>query len=301
MKILKYAAIDIGSNGVRLLISNVIVFKQKKALPKAFGIKKSSLIRVPIRLGEDVFTTGIISENNKNRICDAMHAFQLLMKVYGVEKYKACATSAMREAKNSKDIVEGVFNRTGVRIDIIDGKTEAEIISSTDLSQLIKSDRSYLYVDVGGGSTEFTFFSEGKLIDSKSFPLGTVRILDKKVGDHVWNDAKEWIKKRSEDLPKLSMIGSGGNINKIFKMSGKPEGKPLSYIYLNSYFNFLDQMSYDNRISELDLNPDRADVIVPAAKIYLRAMKWSGSRKIYVPKIGLSDGIIKSLYLGVFG
>ncbi len=296
MKILKYAAIDIGSNGVRLLISNVIVFREKET-----QFKKSSLIRVPIRLGEDVFTTGIISENNKNRICDAMHAFQLLMKVYGVEKYKACATSAMREAKNNTDIVEGIFNKTGVRIDIINGETEAEIISSTDLSRLIQSDKSYLYVDVGGGSTEFTFFSEGKLIDSRSFPLGTVRLLDNKVDAKVWNDAKEWVKKRSENLPELSLIGSGGNINKIFKMSGKTEGKPLSYIYLNSYFNFLSQMSYDNRISELDLNPDRADVIVPAAKIYLRAMKWSGARKIYVPKIGLSDGIIKSLYLGKFG
>jgi exopolyphosphatase / guanosine-5'-triphosphate,3'-diphosphate pyrophosphatase len=296
MKILKYAAIDIGSNGVRLLISNVIVFKKKET-----QFKKSALVRVPIRLGEDVFTTGKISQNNKNRICDTMHAFQLLMKVYGVEKYKACATSAMREAKNSKDIVEGIFNKSGVRIEIINGKTEAEIISSTDLSELIQSDKSYLYVDVGGGSTEFTFFSEGKLIDSRSFPLGTVRILDKKVDNKVWDDAKKWVKKRSEDLPELSLIGSGGNINKIFKMSGKTEGKPLSYIYLNSYFNFLDQMSYNERISELDLNPDRADVIIPAAKIYLRAMKWSVAEKIYVPKIGLSDGIIKSLYSGKFG
>jgi exopolyphosphatase / guanosine-5'-triphosphate,3'-diphosphate pyrophosphatase len=207
----------------------------------------------------------------------------------------------MREAKNSKDIVEGIFNKSGVRIEIINGKTEAEIISSTDLSELIQSDKSYLYVDVGGGSTEFTFFSEGKLIDSRSFPLGTVRILDKKVDNKVWDDAKKWVKKRSEDLPELSLIGSGGNINKIFKMSGKTEGKPLSYIYLNSYFNFLNQMSYNERISELDLNPDRADVIIPAAKIYLRAMKWSVAEKIYVPKIGLSDGIIKSLYSGKFG
>ena len=293
MKIHKYAAIDIGSNGVRLLISNVIEFKKKET-----QFKKSSLIRVPIRLGEDVFTTGEISENNKNRICDAMQAFQLIMKVYEVEKYKACATSAMREAKNNQEIVTEVYNRTGVRIDIINGKTEAEIISSTDLSDLIQNDQSYLYVDVGGGSTEFTFFSNGKLIDSRSFPLGTVRLLDNKVDDHVWDDAKRWIKEISNDLPKLSLIGSGGNINKIFKMSGKAEDKPLSYIYLNSYYNFLNQMSYNQRISELDLNPDRADVIIPAAKIYVQAMKWSGAKKIYVPKIGLSDGIIKSLYMG---
>lgn len=295
MKILKYAAIDIGSNGVRLLISNVIVFKKKEA-----QFKKSSLVRVPIRLGEDVFTTGVISENNKNRMCDAMQAFQLLMKVYGVEKYKACATSAMREAKNSKEIVASVFESSGVKIDIINGKTEAEIISSTDLSQLIQSDKSYLYVDVGGGSTEFTFFSDGKLINSKSFPLGTVRLLDNKVDENIWNDVKKWVKENSKGLLKLSMIGSGGNINKIFKMSGKMEGKPLSYIYLNSYFNFLNQMTYNERISELDLNPDRADVIIPASQIYLRAMKWSNAKKIYVPKIGLSDGIIKSLYMGKF-
>ena len=295
MKLHKYAAIDIGSNGVRLLISNVIVFKKKEA-----QFKKSSLIRVPIRLGEDVFTTGKISENNINRMSDAMKAFQLLMKVHGVEKHKACATSAMREAENKIEVLDCIFKKSGVQIDIIDGKTEAEIISSTDLNELIKNDKSYLYVDVGGGSTEFTFFSEGKIMDSKSFPLGTVRILDNKVVKSVWDDAEKWIKKRSENLSKISLIGSGGNINKIFKMSGKIEGKPLSYTYMNSYFNFLNQMTYNERISELDLNPDRADVIIPAAKIYLSAMKWSDANKIYVPKIGLSDGIIKSLYLGKF-
>ncbi len=295
MRIHKYAAIDIGSNGVRLLIANVIVFKKKET-----QFKKSSLVRVPIRLGADVFTTGFISENNKIRICDAIQAFELLMKVHGVEKYKACATSAMREAKNGNEIAESILNKTGIKIDIIDGKTEAEIISSTDLSELIQSDKSYLYVDVGGGSTEFTFFSEGKLINSKSFPLGTVRLINNNVDENIWNDVKKWVKNNSEDLPNLSLIGSGGNINKIFKMSGKAEGKPLSYIYLSSYFNFLNQMTYNQRISELDLNPDRADVIIPASKIYLKAMKWSAANKIYVPKIGLSDGIIKSLYLGKF-
>jgi exopolyphosphatase/guanosine-5'-triphosphate,3'-diphosphate pyrophosphatase len=293
MKITKYAAIDIGSNGVRLLIANVVEFKKKET-----QFKKSSLIRIPIRLGEDVFTTGIISEKNKNRMCEAMQAFQLLMNVNGVEKFKACATSAMREASNSKEIINSIFDKTGLKIDIIDGKTEAEIISSTDLDQFIKNDKSYLYVDVGGGSTEFTFFLNGELIDSKSFKLGTVRLLDNKVEDNVWNDAKKWIKKTSEHLNQVTLIGSGGNINKIFKMSGKREGKSLSYVYLKSYYNFLNQMNYDERISELDLNPDRADVIIPATKIYLKAMKWSHAKKIYVPKIGLSDGIIKSLYSG---
>ena len=295
MKLHKYAAIDIGSNGVRLLISNVIEFNKKET-----QFKKSSLVRVPIRLGEDVFSTGIISDENIGRLCDAMEAFQLLIKVHKVEKYMACATSAMRDAENSKEIVDCVLKNSGVKIDIINGKTEAEIISSTDLSQLMESDKSYLYVDVGGGSTEFTFFSEGKLVNSKSFPLGTVRLLNNNIDENIWDEVKTWIKESSKDLPRLSMIGSGGNINKIFKMSGKAEGKPLSYIYLNSYFNFLNEMTYDERISELDLNPDRADVIIPASKIYLRAMKWSGAKKIYVPKIGLSDGIIKSLYLGKF-
>ncbi len=293
MKLTKYAAIDIGSNGVRLLIDNIVEFKKKET-----QFKKSSLVRVPIRLGEDVFTTGSISENNKHRMCDAMQAFQLLMRVNGVEKFKACATSAMREAENGKEVIAYIFNKTGIQIDIIDGKTEAKIISSTDLKQFIKTDKSYLYVDVGGGSTEFTFFSEGNLIDSRSFKLGTVRLLNNEVKIDVWDDAKSWIKKNSEHLNQISLIGSGGNINKIFRMSGKRDGKPLSYVYLKSYYNFLDQMNYEERISELDLNPDRADVIIPATKIYLKAMKWCHAKKIYVPKIGLSDGIIKSLYMG---
>ncbi len=293
MKLHRFAAIDIGSNGVRLLISNVIEFKKKET-----KFVKSSLVRVPIRLGEDVFTTGEISENNKNRLCDAMQAYQLIMKVYGVEKYKACATSAMREAKNNKAIINNIFKKTGVKIDIINGKEEAQIISSTDLKQLIQSDKPYLYVDVGGGSTEFTFFNKGNLIESKSFPLGTVRLLDNKVEETIWKDAKQWIKRISKELQGISLIGSGGNINKIFKLSGKAPGSPLSFIYLNSYYKFLKEMTYNERISELDLNPDRADVIIPASKIYLSAMKWSKSNQIYVPKIGLSDGIIKNLYLG---
>ncbi len=295
MHLIKYAAIDIGSNGVRLLISNVITFKKKET-----QFTKSALIRVPIRLGEDVFTRGEISKKNTDRMCDAMTAFRLLMKVYGVEKFKACATSAMREANNKDEVIQYIFDKSEIKIDIIDGKKEAEIISSTDLHELIKNDRSYLYVDVGGGSTEFTFFSKGEIMESKSFRLGTVRLLDKKVNDQIWLDVKEWIKETSNKYSEISLIGSGGNINKIFKLSGKAPGKALSYIYLNSYYNFLNQMTYDQRISEIDLNPDRADVIIPATKIYLSAMKWSKANKIYVPKIGLSDGIIKSLYHGKF-
>jgi exopolyphosphatase/guanosine-5'-triphosphate,3'-diphosphate pyrophosphatase len=294
LEIKKYGAIDIGSNAIRLLISNVIVSEDKET-----QFKKSSLVRVPIRLGADAFVDqGIISNENITRMINAMEAFKLLMNVHGVEKYKACATSAMREAKNGKEIVEQIKSKTGVQIDIIGGKEEAAIISATDLNELIEGNNAYLYVDVGGGSTEFTLFSKGKIVTSKSFKMGTVRLLNNKksVNKDIFANVEKWIQKNTKDLKKVSLIGSGGNINKLFKMSGRAEGKPISYIYLNAQYQFLKQMSYNERISELSLNPDRADVIIPATKIYLSAMKWSGARKIYVPKIGLSDGIIKSLF-----
>ena len=297
LEIKKYGAIDIGSNAIRLLISNVIVSDDKE--PK---FKKSSLVRVPIRLGADAFTSGIISEQNVRRMIDAIEAFKLLMNVHGVKTYKACATSAMREAKNGSEIVEKIKIQTGVKIDIIGGKEEAAIISSTDLNQLIEGNHTYLYVDVGGGSTEITVFTRGKIITSKSFKIGTVRLLKNKksTNKEIFSNVEKWIKKNTSDLKKVSLIGSGGNINKLFKMSGRTEGKPISYIYLNAQYQFLKQMSFDERVSELSLNPDRADVIIPATKIYLSAMKWSGARKIYVPKIGLSDGIIKSLFYNKF-
>ncbi|GAB7257417.1 Ppx/GppA phosphatase family protein [uncultured Polaribacter sp.] len=294
LEIKKFAAIDIGSNAIRLLISNVIISDDREP-----QFKKSSLVRVPIRLGADVFVNeGIISDANISRMINAMEAFKLLMNIHGVEKYKACATSAMREASNGEVVVEEIFNKTGVKIDIIGGKEEAAIISSTDLNELIEGDNSYLYVDVGGGSTEFTVFSKGKIVNSKSFKMGTVRLLNNKksVNKEMFANVEKWIKKNTKDLKRISLIGSGGNINKLFKMSGRTEGKPISFIYLNAQYQFLKNMSYDERISELSLNPDRADVIIPATKIYLSAMKWSGARKIYVPKIGLSDGIIKSLH-----
>jgi exopolyphosphatase/guanosine-5'-triphosphate,3'-diphosphate pyrophosphatase len=293
LEIKKYGAIDIGSNAIRLLVSNIIVAEGKEP-----QFKKSALVRVPIRLGADAFVNGIISEQNTKRMIDAMEAFKLLMKVHNVERYKACATSAMREATNGLEIAEKIFKETGVKIDIIGGKEEAAIISSTDLNQLIEGNNSYLYVDVGGGSTEFTIFSEGKIIISKSFKMGTVRLLSNKksVNKEIFSNVEKWIKKNTASLKNLSLIGSGGNINKLFKMSGRLEGKPISFIYLNAQYQFLKQMSYQDRISELSLNPDRADVIIPATKIYISAMKWSGATKIYVPKIGLSDGIIKSLY-----
>lgn len=296
ISIKKYAAIDIGSNAVRLLVANVI---ERDDVEPQF--KKSSLVRVPIRLGADAFVKGEISKANTDRMVSALKAFQLLMKVHGVEKFKACATSAMREAKNGRDVAFEIQERTGIAIDIIAGKEEAKIISSTDLSTLINSDKNYLYVDVGGGSTELTLFSKGSIINSKSFKLGTVRILNntKEKNKETFKQMETWIKEKTAAYKKIALIGSGGNINRLFKMSGRSEGNPISFIYLNAQYQFLKKMTYDDRITELGLNPDRADVIIPATKIYLSAMKWSGARKIYVPKIGLSDGIIKSLYYNI--
>ena len=295
MKIKKYGAIDIGSNAVRLLVANVIEEKNKEP-----QFKKSSLVRVPIRLGADAFVSGKISEANTQRMLDAMQAFKLIMKIHGVERYKACATSAMREAENGEEVAATILKNTDVKIDIIDGKKEAAIISSTDLNQLIESDATYLYVDVGGGSTEFTLFSKGKIINSKSFKIGTVRVLNntKPENKALFKKVQKWIEENTSDYKRISLIGSGGNINKLFKMSGRDSGKPISYIYLNAQYQFLKKMSYQERVSELSLNPDRADVIIPATRIYLNAMKWSGARQIYVPKIGLSDGIVKAMYFG---
>jgi len=293
LKIEKLAGIDIGSNAIRLLVSNVITDKNGENP----SFKKSALVRVPIRLGADSFIKGKISEENRGRMLKAMEAFKLLMEVHGVTNYYACATSAMRDASNGTEVVEEILKKTSLKINIIDGKKEAAIIFSTDLSNFIENDKSYLYVDVGGGSTEITIFSHGKIINSKSFKIGTVRLLNKdKKFHHIWESMEVWIKSNTLNLKKVILIGSGGNINKLFKLSGKLEGKPMSYIYVKSQFHFLKKMTYNERITELDLNPDRADVIIPATKIYLNAMKWSGAKKIYVPKIGLADGIVRCLY-----
>lgn len=291
LKIEKYAAIDIGSNAIRLLIATLV-----EENGKLIQTKKTSLVRVPIRLGEDVFTKGIISEANKARMLDAMQAFTLLMKTHYVAAYKACATSAMREASNGRDIVKYLYKQTGISINIIDGKDEAAIIALTDLHTLISSNRVYLYVDVGGGSTEFTLYSQGKTIVSKSFKLGTVRLLNEQVKPEMWDNVKHWIKKHTKEYDKISLIGSGGNINSIYKYSGKKVGKPLSYFYLSSYYQNIKNYTYQERIKHFNMNSDRADVVLPATKIYLSAMKWAKAKNMYVPKIGLSDGIIKSLY-----
>ncbi len=291
MTIEKYGAIDIGSNAVRLLISSI-----HEESGKTTRFKKTSLVRVPIRLGADVFKSKRVSDENIVRMLDAMQAYQLLMKTHKVVRYKACATSAMREAENGEEIVTLIKEQTGIQIDIIDGKNEAAIIAMTDLHELVNTDATYLYVDVGGGSTECTLYDNGKTITSKSFKLGTVRLLNDLVTDTMWQDMEYWIKDSTKDYSRISLIGSGGNINNIFKNSGKTVGKPLSFLYLSSYYKLLNTLTYEERIWELNLNHDRADVIIPAARIYLSAMKWCGAKDIYVPKIGLSDGIIKSLY-----
>lgn len=291
LSIKKYAAIDIGSNAVRLLISNII---EQKGRPVQF--KKNSLVRVPIRLGADVFVNNKISKANTQRILDTMLAFKLLMKSHKVVKYKACATSAMRESANGKQVVDLVLEHAGLSIDVIEGEEEAAIIAATDLNKYIDPNKTYLYVDVGGGSTEFTVIDQGKQVASRSFKIGTVRLLNDMVKNEAWQELREWICSNAQDYDKISVIGSGGNINKIFKLSGKSIGKPLTYFYMTSYYNTLQSYSYEERITELDLNQDRADVIIPAMRIYLSAMKWSGAKNIYVPKIGLADGIIKSIY-----
>lgn len=291
LNIEKYGAVDIGSNAIRLLIVTVVEQEGKDT-----HFKKTSLVRVPIRLGAEVFLEGKISESNAVRMLEAMTAFRLLMNTHGIKRYRACATSAMREASNGKEIAENISRESGISINIIDGRDEAAIIASTDLKNLIQDDKVFLYVDVGGGSTELTVFANGKTVSSKSFKIGTVRLLEGLVDLDDWDQMEAWIKSETKSYEKVSMIGSGGNINTIFKKSGKKMGKPLSYIYLSSYYKNIKSLSFEERIIELDMNPDRADVVVPATRIYLSAMKWSKSKNVFVPKIGLSDGIIKSLY-----
>jgi len=289
-----YAAIDIGSNAVRLLVSTIT--EQKGRADTDF--RKTSLVRVPIRLGEDVFKKNVISEVNIERMVDTMQAFNLLMKAHGIIKYKACATSAMREANNGAEVVEKIKAKTGVEIEIIDGNHEAAIIAATDLHELIKNDCNYLYVDVGGGSTEYTLYSSGKTVASRSFKVGTVRLLNNLVEDGAWEEMEKWVRETTKPYKDIDLIGSGGNINNIFKTSGKKEGKPLSLAYIKKYNELLNSLSYEERVMDLQLKSDRADVIIPASRIYLNSLKWARADKIFVPKIGLADGIIKSLYNG---
>jgi len=286
----KYAAVDIGSNAIRLLIATVI---EKEGFPTQF--KKTSLVRLPIRLGADVFLKGNISSGNYKRLLDAMQAYSLIIKTHKVVAFRACATSAMREAKNGKEIVSKLKAATGIDIQIIDGNDEAAIIASTDLKQLISDNKVFLYVDVGGGSTEFTVFANGKNIASHSFKLGTVRIINGMVEDTMWEQAQQWVTQHTKAYSKINVIGSGGNINSIYRFSEKKVGQPLSYLFMSNFYEKVKQYDYNQRVFELKMNPDRADVIIPATRIYLSAMKWAKAKNMYVPKIGLADGIVKQI------
>ena len=288
MKMKKLAAIDIGSNAMRLLINNVIEYNGVKLF------KKVDIVRVPIRLGTEAFKEKNISEYTRKRLVQALHGYKHLIEAHEVVNYRGCATSAMREAKNGAEIIQQIKDETGIHIEIIDGKEEAEIIYANHIEKLIDDQQAYLYVDVGGGSTEITFFKNGKAQNSKSFNIGTIRILNDMISTPMWEELHRWLEETLQRQT-VQIIGSGGNINKVAKISRKDPNKPLSFDYLNNYYKILKSYTYEERIIELDLNPDRADVIIPAMKIFTSIMKWSKAKHIYVPKIGLADGIIKEL------
>lgn len=288
MKTQKIAAIDIGSNAMRLLINNVIEINGKRYF------KKMDIVRVPIRLGTESFKEKIILPDTKIRLVHAIHAYSHLMKAHEVSIYRGCATSAMREAKNGEEVIAEIKDKTGIDIEIISGKEEAQIIYATHIEQLLNPEKYYLYVDVGGGSTEITFFANNQSVASRSFNIGTIRILNDMVNTGMWEEMKNWIAQTVKNNP-VELIGSGGNINKVFKISRREIGKPLSYEYVRKFLVTLRQFTYEERIIEMDLNPDRADVIIPALEIYVSIMRWTKAERIYVPKIGLSDGIIRQL------
>lgn len=290
MKIRKYAAIDIGSNAVRLLVSNVIDYKGKTLF------LKNALVRVPIRLGQDSFTEGKISDKNIKRMIKSMKAFRMLMKVHGVKDYLAYATSALRDAENGSSVVEKIFKKAGIQIEIIDGKKEAKIISNTNVFEKIDLEKTFLYIDVGGGSTEFSILKEGKRTESISFKIGTVRVLNQGVDTKTWNEVERWVKEHTASYSKIYLLGTGGNINKLHKMANVKDNRPITFLTLNAMYNRLKGLTYDERIVELGLNPDRSDVIIPAAELFLKTLQWSGAKVVYVPKVGLSDGMIRELY-----
>jgi exopolyphosphatase/guanosine-5'-triphosphate,3'-diphosphate pyrophosphatase len=292
---LRYAAIDIGSNAVRLLIADVIETN------KEISFKKSTLIRVPLRLGDNAFLDKKISEKKAEDLIKTMSAFKNLMDVYMVQDYMACATSAMREARNGNDLVRKIKKITDLDLEIIEGQKEAHIIYSSHINEHLDHKRNYLYIDVGGGSTELSVFSEGEPEISRSFNLGTIRILDNQDKDETWLEMKEWIKQISKKYKSIVGIGTGGNINKIYRMAQEKEGVPLNFSKFKEMYFYLNSFSLKDRITILDLNQDRADVIIPACNIYLAVMKWADIKQIYVPRIGLVDGIIQLLIEKNFG
>lgn len=291
MELLRFAAIDIGTNAIRLLFTNVIEDNGKVTF------KKSSMLRVPIRLGEDVFEYGEIKPHRISCLIHAMEAFRHLMYIEDTVSYRGCATSAMREARNGKEVVQLIKETTGIDIEVIDGKEEAKLLYKTHINKLVKKDKPLLYVDVGGGSTEITLFDTRNYVISHSFNIGTIRMLRNQVKDSDFKFLKKWLQENIKDkYPNVELIGAGGNINRIFKMTEEKSGTTLTYKTIDSMYQFLTSFSIDERIKTLGLNPDRADVIIPAAELFLKIMKWAGIEFINVPKIGLVDGIVRQQY-----
>lgn len=284
------AAIDIGSNAARLLICEVVKHGSE------IEFNKLNLIRIPLRLGFDVFEKGYIGFRKKKMLLNTIDAFSALLKVYEVDHYIACATSAMRDASNSKEIIKEIKAETGIKVEVITGDLEAEIIYENHIAELLDATKSYLYIDVGGGSTEVTLFHKSAVAFQKSFNVGTVRILTNKVEDATWEDLKQTLKEIGKTYPKMVAIGSGGNINKIFSMINSKNLKSIPIEVIREFHRVLEPMSVDERMHTYNLKRDRADVIVPALRIYANTMKWANIDEIHVPKIGLADGLINHLY-----
>ncbi|HEY1009907.1 MAG: ethanolamine ammonia-lyase reactivating factor EutA [Daejeonella sp.] len=286
---MRYAAIDIGSNAVRLLIADII------QNDKEVSFKKNTLIRVPLRLGDDAFLEKRLSKKKTEELVKTMIAFRHLMDVYKVSDYMACATSAMREAANGQALVRQIKAEASIDLEIVEGQREANIIYASHIEQTLEKKKNYLYIDVGGGSTELSVFSDGELIASRSFNLGGIRILDNQDKEETWLEMKQWVKDKVQKYKNLSGIGTGGNINKLFRMADGKDSAPITFAKLRSLYTYLNSFSLKDRINVLGLNSDRADVIIPAAEIYLTVMKWGGVRQIYVPRVGLVDGVIQLL------
>lgn len=287
---MKLAAIDIGSNAIRLLIEEIYTDKDD------FHIEKVSLTRVPVRLGEDVFTKGKISKEKSRQLEKTMKAFWHLMEVHNVVYYRACATSAMREAKNKKEVLAKVLAGSKIDIEVLSGDEEARLIFSNSVAQKLSNDESYLYIDVGGGSTELTLIRSGKKVKSKSFEIGTVRALMGGVKKGTDEKIEKWLTKALLPDEKITAIGTGGNINTIFKIQGKKPESLISLKEIEQLYQKLLQYTVEERIIQMRMKPDRADVIIPAAEIYLHIMHFANIEKMMVPKIGLSDGIILDMF-----
>jgi exopolyphosphatase/guanosine-5'-triphosphate,3'-diphosphate pyrophosphatase len=287
----RLAAIDIGSNAARLLITDVVTGTQGR--PEFI---KVLLVRVPLRLGFDVFDKAEISPVRIEKIIKTIKSYKLLLDVYEVKYIKACATSAMRDAINAESIIKKIKSETGLEIEIISGEKEASLIYENHIAENLKNDESYLYIDVGGGSTELSFFSDGKLIVKESFNIGTIRLLKNQVVESQWDQMKDFIKTKTRGYHHVTAIGSGGNINKVFSLSKRKEGKPLQLELLRDYYKEFSTLSVSQRVALYHLREDRADVIVPALLIFINVMRWADIEEIFVPKIGLADGLIHTLY-----